>query len=191
VAKGSDRFISGSIYFFRRVPIDRHGRSWFPIASFHLNLRKYHPGIARKVKNSFPELRNKSRQPTIRQSEPATSAEKSCHENRRKTVQSNADVQVATTFSSWVTDLYVRFQFFLAHCLTSGSFEILKQITNLVFLSPQKYVKLRDVALWYICAYYLEEARVNLDSSFRCSVVTPFVPVFLNFLFFSLFYFLS
>jgi len=100
VIRRSDRFISGSILFFsaefQSTTMVVHDFSSCPPISTLENITQASHG---KWETRFPNhVINRGSQQS--DSPSATSAEKSCYENRRKMAQSKVDVQVATTFSS-------------------------------------------------------------------------------------------
>lgn len=150
-------------------PLNSSRASWsFTIshrASSHLNLRKYHPGIG-KWETRFPNhIINRGSQQSGSPS--ATECGKAVPwEPTQYDAKQHADIQVATTFSFSITDLYIWSQLFLTYRLTNGSFETPKQIVS---ISAPGICE--GTYIIYSCYTSLGEARVNLDSSsFRCSV---------------------
>lgn len=103
----------------------------------------------------------------------ATSVEKSCHENRHKTVQSNRRSSGNNLFVLGHESQHA-ISAFLSVSFDKRVFRNSKTNRWYFYLGNAR----SDVALWYTRAYIytsLGKARVNLDSSsFRCSVANPF-----------------
>jgi len=103
-----------------------------------------------KCKTRFPNyVINRGSQQS--DSPSATSAEKSCYENRRKMVQSNVDVQVVTTFSSSDHGSLRDISAFLGMLFWQADFSKLRN-KSLVFLL-RKRVKQRSITI-YSCVLY-------------------------------------